>query len=57
MRMIITQVLNALHVDPGRTWKGVWRWFDESKLDCCKPLERSACILIHVHINMYLWHT
>ena len=36
----LVMTLNALHIDPGRTWKGVWRWFDESKLDCCKPLER-----------------
>jgi len=33
-------VLNALAIDPGRSWKGsVWRWFDESMLDCCEPLE------------------
>nr|ADR51693.1 phytochelatin synthase [Pteris vittata] len=32
-------VLNALSVDPGRRWKGPWRWFDESMLDCCEPLE------------------
>jgi len=32
-------VLNALAIDPGRTWKGPWRWFDESMLECCEPLE------------------
>jgi hypothetical protein len=26
-------------VDPGRVWKGPWRWFQEDLLDCCKPLE------------------
>jgi hypothetical protein len=31
--------LNALGIDPGRLWKGPWRWFDESLLDCCVPLE------------------
>ena len=31
--------LNALAIDPKRTWKGVWRWFDETLLDCCKPLD------------------
>ncbi len=31
--------LNALGVDPGRLWKGPWRWFDETLLDCCIPLE------------------
>lgn len=25
---------------PGRrAWKGAWRWFSESLLDCCLPLE------------------
>jgi len=33
-------VLNALAIDPGRRWKGPWRWFDESMLDCCKPLDK-----------------
>ena len=33
-------VLNALGVDPGRLWKGPWRWFAEELLDCCTPLER-----------------
>lgn len=33
-------VLNALAIDPGRLWKGPWRWFSEELLDCCSPLER-----------------
>lgn len=33
-------VLNALGVDPGRLWKGPWRWFSEELLDCCTPLDR-----------------
>jgi glutathione gamma-glutamylcysteinyltransferase len=33
-------VLNALGVDPGRLWKGPWRWYSEELLDCCAPLER-----------------
>lgn len=32
--------LNALGVDPGRLWRGPWRWFSEELLDCCSPLER-----------------
>lgn len=32
-------VLNALSIDPGRIWKGVWRWYGEEFLDCCKPLK------------------
>ncbi|GAB4841059.1 Glutathione gamma-glutamylcysteinyltransferase 3 [Ancistrocladus abbreviatus] len=33
-------VLNALAIDPGRKWKGPWRWFDDTMLDCCEPLEK-----------------
>lgn len=36
----ISMVLNALAIDPGRKWKGPWRWFDETMLDCCEPLEK-----------------
>jgi glutathione gamma-glutamylcysteinyltransferase len=32
-------VLNALGIDPGRLWKGPWRWFSEELLDCCYPLD------------------
>ena len=28
-------VLNSLRIDPMRTWKGVWRWFNEQNLACC----------------------
>lgn len=31
--------LNALAIDPGRRWRGVWRWFSEDLLDCCVALE------------------
>jgi glutathione gamma-glutamylcysteinyltransferase len=30
--------LNALGIDPGRRWKGGWRWYSEDLLDCCVPL-------------------
>ncbi|KAG8085588.1 hypothetical protein GUJ93_ZPchr0010g7578 [Zizania palustris] len=36
----LSVVLNALRIDPGRRWKGPWRWFDESMLDCCEHLDR-----------------
>ncbi len=32
--------LNALGIDPGRLWKGPWRWFSEELLDCCVPLDQ-----------------
>ena len=31
--------LNALEIDPGRLWKGSWRWYSEALLDCCLPLD------------------
>ena len=34
----LSMVLNSLLLDPGRVWQGVWRWFDESMLDCCEDL-------------------
>ncbi|KAI3956245.1 hypothetical protein MKW92_008367 [Papaver armeniacum] len=36
----ISMVLNALAIDPHIKWKGPWRWFDESMLDCCESLEK-----------------
>eukprot|EP01129_Flabellula_baltica_P013693 TRINITY_DN6411_c0_g1_i2.p1 TRINITY_DN6411_c0_g1~~TRINITY_DN6411_c0_g1_i2.p1 ORF type:complete len:275 (+),score=32.17 TRINITY_DN6411_c0_g1_i2:126-950(+) len=38
----LVNILNSLSIDPGRKWKGVWRWFSEELLDCCKPLELIA---------------
>ena len=33
-------VLNALNVDPMKTWKGMWRWYDEYSLNlCCISVE------------------
>jgi len=32
-------ILNALAVDPRRSWKGPWRWYEESMLNCCVDLE------------------
>jgi glutathione gamma-glutamylcysteinyltransferase len=34
----LVMVLNALSIDPGRIWKGVWRWYGEEFLECCQPL-------------------
>jgi glutathione gamma-glutamylcysteinyltransferase len=36
----LVMVLNALGVDPGRVWRGPWRWFSEELLDCCTPLAK-----------------
>ena len=38
----LVMVLNALEIDPGRTWKGPWRWYAEEHLDCCRSLEDVA---------------
>eukprot|EP00644_Phytophthora_capsici_P000450 jgi/Phyca11/560311/estExt2_Genewise1.C_PHYCAscaffold_40872 len=34
----LTMCLNALQIDPGRLWKGPWRWFSEELFDCCTSL-------------------
>ncbi|KAI8825914.1 Phytochelatin synthase-domain-containing protein [Fimicolochytrium jonesii] len=36
----LAMVLNALAVDPGRRWKGVWRWYSDDMLECCAPREQ-----------------
>lgn len=38
----LVTVLNALQIDPGRRWKGPWRWFGEELLSCCKSLDLVA---------------
>lgn len=35
----LSMALNALSIDPGRIWKGNWRWFDDSMMNCCEDLE------------------
>lgn len=32
-------VLNALDVDPGKIWKAPWRFYHETMLQCCVPLD------------------
>ena len=32
-------ILNALEIDPGRLWKWPWRFWSESHLSCCLPLD------------------
>ncbi|KAL5010892.1 hypothetical protein ScPMuIL_013197 [Solemya velum] len=34
----LVMILNALDIDPGKVWKGPWRWYHENMLDCCVPL-------------------
>src|SRR5690349_3876818 len=36
----LVMALNSLGVDPGRLWRGPWRWFSEELLDCCVPLPK-----------------
>ena len=38
----LTMTLNALGIDPGRRWKGVWRWYDDTMLECCVPMRKFA---------------
>lgn len=32
-------VLNALEIDPKKTWKGNWRWFSSEQMKTCSPAE------------------
>ena len=33
--------LNAFAIDPRQVWKGPWRWYEESMLNCCIDLEEA----------------
>lgn len=35
----LAMVLNALEADPGRAWRGIWRWYSDDMLQCCETLE------------------
>ena len=35
----LVTVLNALKIDPHRQWKGVWRYWNESLLECCERVK------------------
>ena len=35
----LAMALNSLAIDPKRVWQGIWRWYDESMLDCCESHE------------------
>lgn len=35
----LAMVLNAVEMDPGRRWKGIWRWYSDENLECCAPRE------------------
>lgn len=42
----LAMTLNALNIDPGRVWKGPWRWFTEAMLECCVPATALATLSI-----------
>ncbi|KAF8460252.1 Phytochelatin synthase-domain-containing protein [Kalaharituber pfeilii] len=35
----LCMILNALKIDPAKTWRKPWRWFTQDMLDCCRPLD------------------
>lgn len=37
--LTVAMVLNALEIDPKRTWKGNWRWFSTEQMQTCSPAE------------------
>ncbi|GAA5973931.1 hypothetical protein JCM11641_001227 [Rhodosporidiobolus odoratus] len=40
----LCSILNALEVDPQRKWRGAWRWYDQTMLDCCRPLSSISTV-------------
>lgn len=50
----LVMVLNALAVDPGVVWKGVFRWYHEDMLDCCSSLEEIRTVGISIENLMCL---
>jgi Phytochelatin synthase len=45
--------LNALAVDPRQIWKGSWRWYEESMLNCCIDLEQAKETGITMAVRLY----
>ena len=45
----LVMVLNALEIDPGRVWKGPWRWFDENLTDCCDQIPQIKKVGVSFH--------
>ncbi|CEP09151.1 hypothetical protein [Parasitella parasitica] len=39
LALAMAMVLNALEIDPKRTWKGNWRWFSSEQMKTCSPAE------------------
>ena len=35
----LTIALNSMNIDPNINWKGPWRWYEESMLNCCISLD------------------
>ena len=33
----MAMMLNALKVDPGVNWKGIWRWYDDANIKNMHP--------------------
>ena len=47
--------LNALAVDPRQIWKGSWRWYEESMLNCCIDLEQAKETGITMSVRLILF--
>ncbi|CAI4226403.1 unnamed protein product [Auanema sp. JU1783] len=62
----LVMVLNALEVDPERVWKAPWRFYHESMLDCCVPLEKVKisginliqfnCLAVCNRLQTFIYH-
>lgn len=56
----LAMCLNALMIDPGRIWKGAWRWFSEELFNCCTPLsvakEQGISLAQFICLAKYVLH-
>jgi hypothetical protein len=47
--------LNALAVDPRQIWKGSWRWYEESMLNCCIDFEQAKETGITMPVSNHIY--
>jgi len=48
----LTMVLNTLQIDPGKQWKGVWRWYTETQLHCVNKDHMSQGLMLHQFVTI-----
>lgn len=48
----LVMVLNSLGIDPGKQWKGPWRWFSEELLNCVGDAEKGISLHQFLQISL-----